>query len=67
MGEVVPLIRIKDEMTMKNKMSIIQQIDAYAHSAGLTKKNGAYFKDNRFYGSIYDVGREGGVDMQDGR
>lgn len=61
MGE---LIRIKDEIAMKNPMTVIQQIDAYAQKVGYVKKNGGYFsREGKFVGSLYDIGREAKIDM----
>ncbi len=61
------LIRLVSSETMAQKPSIIEQINDYAKKSGLIKKNGAFLKNGLFYGSFLDVGREAGIDLQDGK
>ena len=47
------------------KPSIIDRIYLFAQSKGLERRNGAFYRDNRFYGTLFDVGKESGIDMQE--
>lgn len=59
MGKVVVLNKLN--------IPVIERIDQFARSSGLSKKNGAYFRDGKYYGNLYSVGKEAGIDMQEGR
>jgi hypothetical protein len=56
-----------EEYRLPERPTIIQQIKNYAYMKGLEQKNGSYYKNGKYAGSLYDIGREAGIDMQDGR
>lgn len=54
-----------EEFRLPPAPSIMDKINDYAFSKGLERKNGAFFKDNRFYGTLFQLGREAGIDMHE--